>query len=60
MAARVGQVLQNVTNYRNQITHSSLGEYGGGPDPRGGARFARRPDDRRLKATRSHNASADK
>jgi hypothetical protein len=42
MAARVGQVLQNVTDDRSQVTHSSLGEYGGGPDPRGGARFARR------------------
>ena len=58
MAARVGQVLQNVTDDRSQVTHSSLGEYGGGPDPRGGARFARRPDDRRLQATRSQSARA--
>ena len=58
MTARVGQVLQNVADYRNQITRSSLGEYGGGPDPRGGARFARRPDDRRLQATRSQSARA--
>jgi hypothetical protein len=58
MAARVGQVLQNVTDDRSQVTHSSLGEYGGGPDPRGGARFARRPDDRRLQAIRSQSARA--
>ena len=58
MAARVGQVLQNVTNHRNQVARSSLGEYGGGPDPRGGARFARRPDDRRLQGTRSQSARA--
>jgi hypothetical protein len=40
------------------VTRSSLGQYGGGPDPRGGARFARRPDDRRLQATRSLSARA--
>jgi hypothetical protein len=31
----------------------TLGPYGGGADPRGGARFARRPDDRRLRTARA-------
>ena len=43
MAERVGAILQNVQISRDH-TAVSLGEYGGGPDPRGGARFARRPD----------------
>jgi hypothetical protein len=58
MADRIGAVFQNVQIAKDQIPLSSLGEYGGGPDPRGGARFARRPDDRRLQATRSQSAQA--
>jgi len=46
MASYVGEVLQNVADYRNQVA-PTLGPYGGGVDPRGGARFARRPDGRR-------------
>ena len=52
MAAHIGRVLQNVTDCRNQVA-PTLGPYGGGSDPRGGPRFARRPDDRRLRTTRS-------
>jgi hypothetical protein len=58
MVVRLAAVLQNVSYSRSHTT-LSLGEYGGGPDPRGGARFARRPDDRRLQATRSHKPAYD-
>jgi hypothetical protein len=56
MAIRLAVVLQNVSYGRSHTT-LSLGEYCGGPDPRGGVRFARRPDDRRLQATRSQSAA---
>jgi hypothetical protein len=39
-------------NFCANTTFSSLGPYDGGVDPRGGPRFARRPDDRRLRAAR--------
>ena len=51
MAAHIGHVLQSVADYRSQIA-LRLGPYGGGGDPRGGPRFARRPDDRRLRSPR--------
>lgn len=51
LAKRVGRAFQSVIDGQNQITLSSLGEYGG-PDPRGGPRPARRPDDGRLRAAR--------
>jgi hypothetical protein len=57
MAARVGQVLQSVADYKNQVTRSSLGEYGDGLDARGGPRPARRPDDRRLRSAGRVNSS---
>jgi hypothetical protein len=60
MTARVGQVLQNVTDYRSHTT-LSLGEYGDGLDARGGPRPARRPDDRRLRsAGRVNSLIADR
>ena len=52
MADHVGTVFQNVQIARGQVTRSSLGDYGGGVDPRGGPRPARRPDDGRLRSTR--------
>jgi hypothetical protein len=52
MADCVGAVFQNVQNARNHTTRSSLGDYGGGVDPRGGPRSARRPDDGRLRSAR--------
>jgi hypothetical protein len=56
MAAHVGQVLRNVANFKNQVARPSLGEFGSGPDPRGGPRFARRPDDGRLRSARRINS----
>jgi hypothetical protein len=54
MAKHIGTVLQNVTLSEGHTTVSSgLGPYDGGIDPRGGPRFARRPDDRRLRAARA-------
>jgi hypothetical protein len=52
MADHVGTVFQNVQIARDHTTRSSLGEYGGGVDPRGGPRPARRADDGRLRAAR--------
>ena len=56
MAAHIGHVLlQSVADYRSQIA-LRLGSYGGGADPRGGPRFARRSDDRRLRTARPANS----
>jgi hypothetical protein len=52
MADHVGPVFQTVQIARNQATLSSFGESVGGPDPRGGARYARRRDDGRLRSAR--------
>jgi hypothetical protein len=52
MADHVGTVFQNVQIAKDQTTLASVEEYGGGLDPRGGPRPARRPDDRRLRSAR--------
>jgi hypothetical protein len=57
MADRIGAVFQNVQIAKDQVPLSSLGEYGGGPDPRGGSRPARRPNDRRLRSARLRPSS---
>lgn len=53
MAERLSAVLQNVTlSGGHSAFPSTLGPLDPDHDPRGGARQARRPDDRRLRAAR--------
>jgi hypothetical protein len=58
MADRVGAVFQNVQITKDQVARSSLGEYGGGIDARGGRRPVRRLDDGRLRQLRGKSSAA--